>query len=88
MYELYKSAESAEKKEVKMKAKIDSMEDKLDSANQSLKLLLGHIENAKQYEESLKADRQIKLGELLRSRQQSRFKVEVAQAPEEPSIIK
>jgi hypothetical protein len=88
MYELYKAAESAEKKDVKLKAKIDSMEGKLDSANQSLKLLLGHIENAKHYEESMKADRQMKLEELLRNRQQSRFKVEVAQASEEASIIR
>lgn len=62
------------------------MDGKLDSANQSLKLLLGHIENAKHYEESLKADRQMKFGELLRSRRQSRFKVEGAQPPEETSI--
>lgn len=33
MYELYKAAESAEKKEIKLKAKIENMEGKLDTAN-------------------------------------------------------
>lgn len=43
MYELYKSAESTEKKENKLKEKIDSMERKLDTANESLGTLVQYI---------------------------------------------
>jgi hypothetical protein len=43
MYELYKGAESAEKKEIKLKAKVDSLETKLNEANQNLATLLSHL---------------------------------------------
>jgi hypothetical protein len=43
MYELYKGAESAEKKEIKLKAKVDSLETKLNEANRNLATLLSHL---------------------------------------------
>lgn len=58
MYELYKSAESTEKKEKKLKEKIDSMERKLDTANDSLATLLAFLAKSSEQSQRLKEERQ------------------------------
>jgi hypothetical protein len=75
MYELYKSAVSADKKEAKLKAKIESMESKLDMANQSLATLIDHIGKHANYVSGLKVERESKLEELIRKREHSRLKI-------------
>lgn len=68
MYELYKSAESAEKKEIKLKEKIDSMERKLDTANDSLATLLTFLSQSNEHTQRLKEDRQRAMQEYLARR--------------------
>lgn len=65
MYELYKGAESAEKKEIKLKAKVDSLEHKLDEANQNLSLLLAHLTSNTSSRLSLQSQREERLKQLL-----------------------
>lgn len=65
MYELYKGAESAEKKEIKLKAKVDSLEKKLDEANNNLSLLLTHLTSNSPSRLSLQSQRDEKLKQTL-----------------------
>jgi len=76
MYELYKGAESAEKKEIKLKAKVDSLEKKLDEANSNLSLLLTHLTSNSPSRLSLQSQRDEKLKQMLQQSLQSSLAVE------------
>ena len=76
MYELYKGAESAEKKEIKLKAKVDSLEKKLDEANSNLSLLLTHLTSNSPSRLSLQSQREEKLKQMLQQSLQSSLAAE------------
>lgn len=68
MYELYKSAESTEKKEKKLKEKIDSMERKLDTANESLGILVQYLAKSSEQSLRLKEEREKGMREYIARR--------------------